>query len=68
MGNLNIKEDVDLTKYTKVYVKKNKEWIITGYTCRKCLSKFASYGRLIKHPEVCKGHPTSQTRHRSINE
>ena len=58
-----ITQDINLNEYSKVYARKNKEWIITGYSCRKCLSKFATFGRLQNHPEVCKGQPTPATRH-----
>lgn len=52
---------IDLTKYSKVYTKTGGNWKLTSYSCRKCLMKFSTYGRLEKHPNACPGAPTSQT-------
>jgi hypothetical protein len=60
--NTLVDKELDLTKYSKVYGRTNKQWKVIGYSCRKCLSKFSTYGRLEKHPNVCPGAPTPMTR------
>lgn len=50
-------DNVDLTKYNKVYVRHNNQWVMNGYECKTCLSRLKRMGRLVIHHETCKGRP-----------
>jgi hypothetical protein len=47
--------EIDPTKYSKVYVRKDNEWIMAGYQCRACYSKIGAIGRIANHTKLCGG-------------
>ena len=53
--------EVDKTKYNTVFIRQNRQWIMSGYECKTCLSRLKKIGRLLNHHEFCKGKPLSNS-------